>query len=155
MVAPKEANKITNATVNEGNGDIAFCFLDNTSVISMLQINAFDKNGELLFKKNIFTGGVAYADLVFDGDLLVVYAGSTQKTLYCFDRTGAEASAKITSEEMEAMTGSFIGWKISIFERSYFLDETLYLYEPPAIFKDRARLSIKSETCEKTIYESP
>ena len=150
-IMPKNANVIDNAIVNEKNGDIAFCFADTSN--EMLQINLFDKNGELLFKKNLSSKGGIHADFIFDEDLLVVYVGRTEE-VYCFDRTGADATSRVTIDELDEMTGTFVGWKKSFAQRSYSLNGTVYLYEVPVIFNDKARLSIKNDNIEKTIYES-
>ena len=152
-IIPKKANVVGNAIVNESNGDIAFCFSDTSNAIPMLQINLFDKNGELLFKKNLYSNGGNHADFIFDGDLLVVYVGRTEE-VYCFDRTGADATSRVTIDELDEMTGTFVGWKKSFAQRSYSLNGTVYLYEVPVIFNDKARLSIKNDNIEKTIYES-
>ena len=154
IIIPKKANIVGNAAVNENNGDIAFCFLDMSNPIPMLQVNLFDKNGELLFEKNLYSEGGTHADFLFDGELLVVLVGRTDE-VYCFDRAGAEATSNVTIDELEKMTGTFIGWEKSIAKKSFSLNGTVYLYEAPAIFRDRARLSIKSDNFEKTLYESP
>ncbi|MBR2350767.1 MAG: hypothetical protein IKA67_01915 [Clostridia bacterium] len=155
IIIPKKANVVGNAAVNENNGDIAFCFLDMSNPIPMLQVNLFDKNGELLFEKNLYSEGGTHADFLFDGELLVVCVGRIHAAYYCFDRTGAEATSNVTIDELEKMTGTFIGWEKSIAKKSLSLNGTVYLYEAPAIFRDRARLSIKSGNFEKTLYESP
>lgn len=154
IIIPKKANIVGNAAVNENNGDIAFCFLDMSNSIPMLQVNLFDKNGELLFEKNLYSAGGTHADFMFDGELLVVLVGRTDE-VYCFDRAGAEATSNVTIDELKKMTGTFIGWEKSIAKNSFSLNGTVYLYDAPAIFRDRARLSIKSDNFEKTLYESP
>ena len=155
IIIPKKANIVGNAAVNENNGDIAFCFLDMSNPIPMLQVNLFDKNGELLFEKNLYSEGGTHADFLFDGELLVVCVGRIHAAYYCFDRTVAEATSNVTIDELEKMTGTFIGWEKSIAKKSFSLNGTVYLYDAPAIFRDRARLSIKSDNFEKTLYESP
>ena len=153
-IMPKKANVVGNAIVNESNGDIAFCFSDTSNAIPMLQINLFDKNGELLFKKNLYSNGGNHADFIFDGDLLVVYVGRVEE-VYCFDRTGLEVASDVPLNELEAITNVFVGWKKTLFKKTYFLNETLYSYNSPTLFNDRATLSIKNEDFEKIIYESP
>ena len=150
---PRNVDVITNAVVNSENGDIAFCYLDYSQRIAMLNIAVFNRDGEELFTKSIFSNGGAYASLRFYEDNLCVYDGRMQET-YFFNRDGDSINLDVTVEEIRE-TGAFDGWKSSFGKKSYSLDEYVYCYETPNIFKHQARLTISYGENVNVIYESP
>ena len=149
---PKNVDEISNAVVNDNNGDIAFSYLDFSGRISMLRICLFSKDGEELFSKGIFSDGGSHARMLFYENNLCIYEGRTGKT-YSFDRNGNVCDVNVSVEAIKS-TGTFRGWKTSFGRKTYSLNGYLYCYESPHIFKHRAYITIKNDEQVKTVYSS-
>ena len=150
---PKNADRITNAIVNETNGDVAFCYYDSSGKIDVLRVDWYSKDGEEILSETFFSDGGSHAYLFFYEDNLCINIGRTNKTHF-FDREGKELSINVMPEEIRSRD-SFEEWEHSIGKISYTLGQYEYVYENPRLLKDKAKLTITNNNSSVIIYESP
>ena len=151
-IIPKNVVTISNAVVNENNGDIAFCYLYPTKN-PILNVDLYNKDGEKIFSKTFKTSG-SYAYLRFNNnnELIVCYGKSDKKTCI-IDRSGIVSDTDIPSEIISS-GDSFKGWNSVRGKKSYSWDTYTYLYESPTVFHRKAKMVIINNGASKTIYDS-
>ena len=84
LLMPIGLDDFENALVNPENGDVAIVYFNNEAKGFTLEL--YDKDANLLFKKNIYNGESGYAELRFAGTDLHVNAVRTD--YYVFNRSG-------------------------------------------------------------------
>lgn len=146
LLFPRGNYDISNAIVNEENGDIAFsCFYESEDSYK-IKIFQFSKDGELLFTEELSSPG-SNPSLLFRENQLYVMPARTQ-TIYSFDRNGNPAGNAVSVKELQE-TYSFDGWKQSLINKKYTWGEYVYCYEGPTLFRYKASLTITYGDSEK------
>lgn len=150
-IIPKNAVTISNAVVNENNGDIAFCYFYPTK-FGILNVDLYSKDGDKLFSQTFKAGG-GYGALRFYNDKLYVSYGKTDKKTCVIDRSGNVSDTDIPSEIIST-ADTFKGWSSVRGKKTYSLDGYTYIYEMPTVFHRRAELTISNTVTSKTVYNS-
>ena len=153
ILIPKNVERISNATVNSNNGDIAFCFLDESGRIEKISLVVMNKDGEKLFSKSIISNGCAHLDMLFVDDVLHVYEGRTNK-IYSYGRTGNPVDSNVTKDQISSRI-SFEEWDYSFGKATIVLNGYEYCYKSANIFRRKETLSISNGDTFLLIYESP
>ena len=153
MIMPTEVTDINCAVVNSENGDIAFSYFYDTNGIDSVVIEAYTKDGEMLFSKSYLSAPV---HMVYDGEDLCIVVGKGDYKKYCFDRNGNEVNNDITMTKIQERY-SFDGWEFSFLAWTFecVFDDYTYRYEQPTAFKHRATLTITKGEEVITIYDNP
>ena len=151
---PSKSTPIENATVNEENGDIAFCYFDLSETCALI-VCVYSQEGEELFTKSF---NVSYvADMLFYGtDLHLLVYENGKDIKYSFDRNGNPVKSNVSEEKLEKQT-HFDGWNNSIISgtRTYKLGESVYLYQQERPFRRQTKLTIQHTGTSTDVYNSP
>ena len=148
---PKGVSHISNAVVNENNGDVAICY-DISDSNSAQVVELFDKDGKKLFSKALITSKMC--DLVFDGDILCIATNDLNSIVYAFERNGNKASTELTAEQICSMY-SFDNWKYGLFKATYYWDEYQYCYKKPHFFRHKSTFLIIKGDNSTVIFQDP
>lgn len=152
LFIPSKSTPIENATVNEENGDIAFCYFDLSEKCALI-VCVYNQEGEELFTKSF---NVSYvADMLFHGtDLYLLVYENGKDIKYSFDRNGNPVKSNVSEEKIEKQT-HFDGWNYSIISgtRTYKLGESVYLYQQERPFRRQTRMTIRNGDETTVIYE--
>ena len=156
FVFPAEVNGLTNAAVNEENGDVAFCYPDYSGKADVIRVELYNKDGERLFEKTVYPGAGAHVSLCFCKGNVYVYVGRYE-AFYTWTREGVDCKSLATAEQIESAksSSSFTGWKNSFASSTYVCGENEYVYRKASLFGNKAQLLIKNADGERVIYESP
>ena len=149
-------NYVTNAVVNENNGDVAFCYYDSSGRVGVIKVELFNRSGERLFSKSLFTEG-SYAALMFYNDSLCVNCGRLTTKFYAYNRDGEDSKAEIPGDIIEAVekySSTEEQWKGFLGKYTYAKNGVEYVWEDYMFFIHRARIIIRDGDKEIVIYES-
>ena len=151
---PSKSTPIENATVNEENGDIAFCYFDLSEKCALI-VCVYNQEGEELFTKSF---NVSYvADMLFHGtDLYLLVYENGKDIKYSFDRNGNPGENNVSEKEIEKQT-HFDGWNNSVISgtRTYTLGEFVYFYQQERPFRKQTKLTIQHKGTSTDVYNSP
>lgn len=156
FIIPGESNGLTNAAVNEENGDIVFCYSDYSGKADVIRVELYDKDGERLFEKTIYPGAGAHVGLFFCEGNVFAYVGRYE-AFYAWTREGVDCKALVSVEQIESAKSpsSFVGWENSLGSSTYHCDDNEYVYRKASLFRNTTRMSIINGYGEKIIFESP
>ena len=150
---PTDVVHITNATVNDETGDIAFCYTDSSGGIEMLRIVVFNKAGEKLFSRSFVANG-AHADMLFYEGKLSAIVGR-DNDYYCIEMDGSDSVDFTLPAEDVMNSGSFSGWHYCLGKHTYLCGDYLYCYNEPSVFSHYSSITITYGNETKIIFESP
>lgn len=151
LLLPDEVVDITDAVVNEENGDIAFSIYED----EILTVKLFDKDGKLIFSKELETWRGS-PDMLFHKNNLYIDIGKSQSELVAFDKQGNSIKPEIPASHVRNID-QFNGWKHSGFRGvyEYELNGYTYKYEGTTIYRHKSKLSIIHNETQAVIYENP
>ena len=152
-IIPKNVVRISNAVVNEKNGDIAFCYMYPTNY-SVLNVELYTKDGEKVFSKAFYTDATEYASLKFIDDGLLVRYRATNEKACLIDRDGNVLETNIPPYLIGLATKEFEGWNVALGKKTYSQNGYDYIYESPTVFRHRAKLTVTNGKQTNTLYDS-
>jgi len=154
ILIPIGVEEVTNAVVNQQNGDIAFCYSETSGTVDYLIVTCVSKEGNVLYSKRLFSEGGSYAELMFFDETLSVFVHKTN-SIFSYNRDGTKCEIEKDEKELLKNASRFDNWKNGLFERSFEYGEYKYIYKEPSTFYRKAKLIISTGQKEMTIYESP
>ena len=147
FLVPDGSNNLTDAIVNESNGDIAITYYDYDS--HRLNIRLYDREGNLLFHHNYYTEGGTASYMLFLGDDVALYLCRI-RVVYLFDRNGVEKQLTEEALTVKERDVHWEGWTSSIGNKTYSCGDYVYLYETAPYFKSlfsgESRISVKNKS---------
>ncbi len=120
LMMPTDVNAISNATIDENSGDVAFCYFDNSAKVAVLNIAVFDKTGGKLYGKSIVSSS-GFADMCFYEGVLCINLSRTNEVL-CFDRAGNQTVVDVNRAYIKEQI-ELSEWNGSLFRKEYTLGE--------------------------------
>ena len=149
LLIPKNAPNISNALVNEENGDIVFLYYDSKYATTTFWW--YDVSGKLILSKT-FSGG-SEGPVAFCGEDL--HISITKSGEYAYNRLGDEITPMSHSELSQIGNYDFKGWTNGYGEKEFYFGNYVYRYEetpyPASLFKSESRIYIKNMESDEII----